>query len=68
MGHCGSGGQPNDFGQWLRPGDTPQTSLFSALQEWVEKGIQPNGVIATKFAIDSDPNNAVIKRRRIFPY
>ncbi|HEY8851427.1 MAG TPA: tannase/feruloyl esterase family alpha/beta hydrolase, partial [Gemmatimonadaceae bacterium] len=68
MGHCGSGGQPNDFGQWLRPGDTPQTSLFSALQEWVEKGIQPNGVIATKFAIDGDPNSAVIKRRRIFPY
>jgi pimeloyl-ACP methyl ester carboxylesterase len=68
MGHCGSGDQPNDFGQWLRPGDTPQNSLFLALQEWVEKGVRPNGVIATKFAIDGDPNSAVVQRRRIFPY
>ena len=68
MGHCGSGDAPNDFGQWLRPGDTPQNSLFSALEEWVEKGVRPNGVIATKFAIDGDPRSAVIKRRRICPY
>jgi hypothetical protein len=68
MGHCGSGDEPNDFGQWLRPGDTPQNSLFSALEEWVEKGARPNGVIATKFAVDGDPRSAVIKRRRICPY
>jgi hypothetical protein len=68
MGHCGSGNGPNDFGQLLRPGDTPQNSLFSALEEWVEKGVRPNGVIATKFAIDGDPKSAVVKRRRICPY
>ncbi len=68
MGHCGSGDEPNDFGQWLRPGDTPQNSLFSALQEWVEKDVQPNGVIATKFAIDGDPKSTVVKRSRINPY
>ena len=68
MGHCGSGDEPNDFGQWLRSGDTPQNSLFSALQEWVEKDVRPNGVIATKFAIDGDPRSAVLKRRRICPY
>jgi hypothetical protein len=28
VGHCGSGDGPNDFGQWLRPDDTPQNSLF----------------------------------------
>jgi feruloyl esterase len=68
MGHCGSGEEPNDFGQWLRPGDTPQNSLYSALEQWVEKGVRPNGVIATKFAIDGDPNSPVVKRRRICPY
>jgi hypothetical protein len=68
MGHCGSGDEPNDFGQWLRPGDTPQNSLFSALEEWVEKGVRPNGVIATKFAIDGDPKSRVVKTRRICPY
>lgn len=68
VGHCGSGDEPNDFGQWLRPGDTPQNSLYSALEEWVEKGVQPNGVIATKFATDGDPKSAVVKRSRICPY
>jgi hypothetical protein len=68
VGHCGSGNEPNDFGQWLRPGDTPQNSLYSALEAWVEKGIAPNGVIATKFAIDGDPKSGVVKTRRICPY
>ena len=68
MGHCGSGNEPNDFGQWLRPGDNPENSLFSALEVWVEKDVRPNGVIATKFAIDGDPRSAVVKRRRICPY
>jgi hypothetical protein len=68
MGHCGSGNEPNDFGQWIRPGDTPQYSLFSALEDWVEKGIRPNGVIATKFVIDGDPKSAVVARRRVCPY
>jgi hypothetical protein len=68
MGHCGSGDEPNDFGQWLRPGDSPQNRLFSALEEWVEKDVRPNGVIATKFAIDGDPRSNVVKRRRICPY
>ena len=68
MGHCGGGDGPNDFGQWLRPGDNPQNSLFSALEEWVEKGVRPDGVIATKFAIDGDPNSRVVKRRRIHTY
>jgi hypothetical protein len=68
VGHCGGGNEPNDFGQWLRSGDKPQNSLFSALEEWVEKGVRPNGVIATKFAIDGDSRSAVVKTRRICPY
>jgi hypothetical protein len=68
VGHCGSGDEPNDFGQWLRPEDTPETSLFSALEQWVEHGVRPEGVTATKFAIDGDPMSAVVKRRRICPY
>ena len=68
MGHCGSGEEPNDFGQWLRRGDTPRTSLYSALEQWVEKGVRPDGVIATKFAVDGNPESAVVKRRLICPY
>jgi Tannase and feruloyl esterase len=68
MGHCGSGHEPNDFGQWLRPGDNPENSLFSALEAWVERDVRPSSVIATKFAVDGDPRSAVVKRRRICPY
>jgi hypothetical protein len=68
MGHCGSGTEPNDFGQWIRPGDTPRNSLFSALEEWVEKDVRPNGVIATKFAVDGDPRSGVVKTRMTCPY
>jgi hypothetical protein len=68
MEHCGGGDEPNDFGQWLRPGDTPQNSLFSALEEWVEKNVRPNGVIATKFVTDGDSRSRVVKKRRICPY
>jgi pimeloyl-ACP methyl ester carboxylesterase len=68
MGHCGSGDEPNDIGQWIRPGDSPQHSLFSALEQWVENGVTPDGVIATKFAIDGDPKSHVVKTRRLCPY
>ena len=68
MGHCGSGNEPNDVGQWVRPGDNPQHSLLSALEQWTEKGIAPDGVIATKFAIDGDPASPVVKTRRLCPH
>jgi hypothetical protein len=68
MGHCGSGNEPNDIGQWIRPNDNPQHSLFSALEQWVENGVVPDGVIATKFAVDGDPKSAIVKTRRLCPY
>ena len=68
MGHCGSGDEPNDIGQWVRPDDNPQHSLFSALEQWVENGVTPDGVIATKFAIDGDSKSSVVKTRRLCPY
>jgi hypothetical protein len=68
MGHCGSGDEPNDIGQWIRPNDNPQHSLFSALEQWVENGVTPDGVIATKFEIDGDPTSPIVKTRRLCPY
>ncbi|MDQ6769866.1 MAG: tannase/feruloyl esterase family alpha/beta hydrolase [Gemmatimonadota bacterium] len=41
MGHCGSGNGPNDFGQWLRPGDSPQNSLVSAWRSGWRKASDP---------------------------
>jgi len=68
MGHCGGGLEPNDVGQWLRPGDDPEHSLFRALEHWVESGVAPTGVTATRFAVDGDPTSGVAQTRLLYPY
>ena len=68
MGHCGSGAEPNDVGQWLRPGDDVDHSLFKALERWVEQGVAPTGVTARKFAVEGNASSGVIRTRRVRPY
>ena len=68
MGHCGSGDEPDDIGQWLRPNADRQHSLFKALERWVEDGVAPRGVIATRFVNDGDATSGVAKTRVLCPY
>jgi hypothetical protein len=68
MGHCGSGTEPNDVGQWLRPDADRQHSLFMALERWVEDGQPPTGVIATRFVRDGDAASGVARIRVLCPY
>ena len=68
MGHCGSGSTPNDVGQWLRPDDDPQHSLFKALERWVEEGVAPTGVTAIRYTVDGDATSGIAKSRRLYPY
>ena len=68
MGHCGSGAEPNDIGQWLRPNADTDHSLYKALERWVEEGVLPDGVIATRFVKDGDASSGVAKMRRLCPY
>ena len=53
MQHCGGGPGPGSFGQvgW-RSGmgqDDPQHDMYMALEQWVEKDVAPEGLIATKY-------------------
>ena len=68
MGHCGSGPEPDDVGQWIRPNADARHNLFVALQEWVEHNGVPQGVIATRFARDGDASSGVASERLIEPY
>jgi feruloyl esterase len=55
MWHCQAGPGPNSFGGMIQqpvPFD-PQHDLLSALTQWVEKGVAPTSVIATKYLNDS---------------
>jgi len=55
MGHCGGGPGPNSF------------DMLAALERWVESGVAPQRILATKFQ-DDDPARAVLRTRPLCPY
>ncbi len=70
MGHCGGGTGPNSFGGLVQPTpvpNDPQHNIFLALQEWVEKGVVPNRIIATKY-VHNKPADGVARTRPLCPY
>jgi hypothetical protein len=69
MGHCRGGPGPNSFGAETHPAGPmdPQHDIFSALEQWVEQGVAPTQVIATKYVKD-DPNLGIAMQRPLCPY
>jgi Tannase and feruloyl esterase len=61
VNHCGGGPGPNEFGQSGGNGDADH-DMVVALQQWVEKGVAPTRVVATKF-VDDDPAKAAAMTR-----
>ncbi len=70
MQHCGGGPGPDDFGQVGAPvSSDPQQSVALALEQWVEKGVAPSTIIATKFATDDPAKGPSPKMTRpLCPY
>lgn len=68
MQHCDGGPGPDSFGQ---TGPTthadPQHNIALALQQWVESGVAPASIIATKYVGD-DPGKGVKMTRPLCPY
>lgn len=58
MQHGGGGPGPNRF---FEP-------MMAALQAWVEKGVPPGAVVATKYNIDGDPKSGIARTRPLCPY
>jgi len=72
MQHCQGGPGPNSFGN-NPPGSSPvpadaQHDVFIALQRWVEHGVAPEQVVATKY-VDDNPKNGIAFTRPlcVFP-
>lgn len=63
MQHCGGGSGPNNFGQFGVPHVDPQHDIDAALERWVEQGIPPEQIIATKYKNDSDPKSGLVRTR-----
>lgn len=74
MAHCQGGPGPNRFGQSgggsvgpLAPRSTASDDVVKALERWVEEGIAPDQLIATKYTND-EITEPVVSRRPLCPY
>jgi len=70
MGHCGGGPGPNQFYNATispAPADAAHNALL-ALQRWVEAGVPPQRIVATKY-VNDDPTQGVAQTRPlcVFP-
>jgi hypothetical protein len=70
--HCGGGAGPNVFistgGAARRPpSDTPRDDIFAAMTHWVEDGVAPAQVIATKY-VDDTPAKGISMQRPLCEY
>jgi feruloyl esterase len=70
MFHCRDGAGPNAFGGMIQqpaPSFDPQHDLLSALTQWVEHGVAPTSVIATKYNNDT-PQLGIAMQRPLCVY
>jgi feruloyl esterase len=67
--HCDGGPGPNVFGEGgAKLGSNPQHDIELALEGWVEKGVAPGEIIATKYVNDADPSKGVQRTRPLCAY
>ena len=68
--HCGIGPGPNAFGISSDPRLTafePDKHMLAALVRWVEKGVPPERIVATKYQ-DDDASKSVVRTRPLCPW
>src|SRR5260370_2050110 len=67
MQHCGGGPGTDSFGQGATGANDAQHNVETALEQWVENGIVPNEIVATKYEA-GDPAKGVKMTRPLCPY
>ena len=70
MGHCGGGPGPNAFGGpfgLAAPEIDPEHDMLSALEQWVERGVAPDQIIATYYA-NNVRAQGISMQRPLCPY
>lgn len=70
MEHCVGGPGPNAFGQPLAappPSNDPRHDVLSALENWVERGLPPDELVATKY-VNDDPAAGIRTQGLLCPY
>jgi len=68
MQHCGGGPGPNSFGQLgTTTAKGPEHGIYDALEGWLEKGVAPGPIVATKY-IEDNPSRPAKMTRLLCPY
>jgi feruloyl esterase len=68
MAHCGGGDGPNAFGNGVNgPVVDADHDLLKSLEQWVEHGVAPQKIIATKF-IGDNPASGIAFQRPLCPF
>ena len=69
MAHCYGGPGPNSFGNGTNDGPVidAKHDLLKALEVWVERGVAPDKIIATKYSND-DRTKGIAMQRPLCPY
>ncbi len=65
MNHCSGGPGPNSFGGAYQPAGNPRDrthDMVEALDAWVDQGVAPSRIVATKYANDTPSQGAVMTR------
>lgn len=71
VGHCGgSEPGPDNIGaeNQIAVSNDPEHDIVSAIQAWVEKGVAPDKLIATKYQDATAPARGIAMQRPICPY
>lgn len=68
VGHCRSGTAPNAIGggfpEPAKAQRTPESHIVSALARWVEQGVAPTAVVATRY----DDKGSIVRQRPVCAY
>lgn len=67
MQHCGGGPGPSNFGQTSAVDGDPQHDVNRSVEHWVENGVAPTQIIATKYK-GANPASGVERTRPLCPY
>ncbi len=68
MQHCGGGPGPSAFGQATVAQGDPEHDMAAALERWVEKGVAPDQITATKYKTGTNPASGVVRTRPLCKY
>lgn len=68
MQHCGAGSGTSSFGAGGTPSADRMHDVDAALEAWVEQGLAPAEIIATKYKNPLDPKSGAVRTRPLCPF